>query len=129
MNPMQIVCFISRTTTAKTRRVRVVTRMPALTVNTVLSRTGTGLRSDGAIADSAGYAQQQRVHGFQRIPARRSIYRRYPDRSSHASLASATTLLEGECMAFLASGSEPTGAGSSIPTCAGSLVSAANQCY
>ena len=58
--------------TAKTPRVRGVTRTPALTVNTVLSRTGTGLRSDGAIADFAptiragfiaGYAQQQRVHG------------------------------------------------------------------
>ena len=62
-------------------------RTPALTENTVLSRTETGLRSDGAIADSAPtiraefiaeYAQQQRVHGFQRIPARRSTYPRYP---------------------------------------------------
>ena len=88
--------------TAKTPRVRGVTRTPALTANTVLSRTGTGLRSDGVIADSAptipagfiaGNAQQQRVHGFQRIPARRSIYRRCPDRSSHGSLASTTTLI------------------------------------
>ena len=39
--------------TAKTPRVHGVTRTPALTVNTVLSRTGTGLRRDGAITDSA----------------------------------------------------------------------------
>ena len=86
--------------TAKTPRVHGVTRTPALTVNTVLSRTGTGLRCDGAITDSApticagfiaGSAQYHRVHGFQRIPARRPIYHRYPDRSSHGSLASTTT--------------------------------------
>ena len=35
----------------------------------------------------------------------------------------------GECSAFLVSGSEPTGAGLNTPTCAGSLVSAASQCY
>ena len=86
--------------TAKTPRVHGVTRTPALTVNTVLSRTGTGLRCDGAITDSAltiragfitGSAQHHRVHGFQRIPARRPLYRRYPDRSSNGSLASTTT--------------------------------------
>ena len=86
--------------TAKTPRVHGVTRTPALTGNTVLSRTGTGLRCDGAITDSApticagfiaGSAQYHRVHGFQRIPARRPFYHRYPDRSSHGSLASTTT--------------------------------------
>ena len=88
------------TGTAKTPRVHGVTQTPALTVNTVLSRTGTGLRCDGAITDSApticagfiaGSAQYHRVHGFQRIPARRPFYHRYPDRSSHGSLASTTT--------------------------------------
>ena len=85
---------------AKTPRVHGVTRTPALTVNTVLSRTGTGLRCDGAITDSApticaglsrGSAQHHRVHGFQRIPARRPLYHRYPNRSSNGSLASTTT--------------------------------------
>ena len=93
-----------QTNTAKTPRVRGVTRTPALTVNTVLSRTGTGLRCDGAITDSApticagfiaGSAQHHCVHGFQRIPARRPLYQRYPDRSSHGSLASTTLSLAG----------------------------------